>query len=318
MKKNILVTGGAGFIGNHLCEELLRRGNSVVAFDNLSLGREGNIERLRTSENFTFIKGDILNKEEFQKLFDEHTFDVIFHLAANSDIAVSHKRPEIDFYNTFQTTFEVLNMAKQYDIKNIVFASTSAIYGDTNKLITEDFGPLKPVSHYGAAKLASEAFINSFSANYGIKVWIARFPNVIGEYATHGVIYDFINKLKKDPKELEVLGNGEQIKPYIYVKELVDALLFIWSNTDEQVNIFNVGVGSRTKVKEIAQMVIDGMGLPAKIRFTGGDRGWVGDVPEFNYDTSKINALGWKEKISSNEAVKKTIDNILALENYKK
>jgi UDP-glucose 4-epimerase len=317
MIKTILVTGGAGFIGNHLCEELLRMQYKVVVFDNLSLGKEKNIERLKIFDNFIFIKGDILNKEEFQKLFNNYNFDTIFHLAANSDIAISYQIPEIDFCNTFQTTFEVMNMAKKFNIKNIVFASTSAIYGNTNKLITEDLGPLKPISHYGAAKLASEAFLSSFSSNYNINTWIVRFPNVVGEYATHGVIYDFINKLKKNPIEMEVLGDGKQIKPYIYVKELVCALLFIWNNSHERLNIFNIGIKTRTTVKEIAEMVIRDMKLSTKIVFTGGNKGWIGDVPEFSYDTSKINKLGWTEKLSSNEAVKKAIKKILILEQYK-
>ncbi len=153
---------------------------------------------------------------------------------------------------------------KKYDVKKIVFASTSAIYGDTSDLLHEDYGPLKPVSHYGASKLASESFISSFVENYDLQAWIVRFPNVVGERATHGVIYDFIKKLRRNPEKLEVLGDGEQYKPYLYVKDLVEAILFVWENTNDKLNIYNLGVDSRTKVKDIAKMVIEEMGLMLK------------------------------------------------------
>ena len=232
-------------------------------------------------------------------------------MAANSDIAKSHVNPDVDFNNTLTTTYNVLLAMKEYNVKNIVFASTSAIYGDTGVSVSEDFGPLFPISHYGASKLASEAYISSFCENYGFKAWITRFPNVVGERATHGAIYDFIKKLKKNPNELEVLGNGTQIKPYLYVKDLVEAILLIWKSTNEKINYFNLGVETRTTVKEIAEMVIDEMGLNAVIKYTGGNRGWVGDVPTFSYSLDKIHTLGWNPKVTSNEAVRKSIRYIL-------
>lgn len=307
----ILVTGGAGFIGSHLVDKLLEKNNEVVALDNLSLGRLSNLSMAENNPKFKFFQFDILNKIELFKLFEQESFDVVFHLAANSDIAKSHSNPNIDLDNTFLTTYNVLLAMKEFNVKKIIFASTSAIYGETTQQIGEDFGPLFPASHYGASKLASEAFMASFCENYGIKAWIARFPNVVGERATHGVIFDFIKKLRKNPRELEVLGNGEQIKPYLYVKDLVNAILFIFENTNDKINFYNIGVESRTKVKEIAQMVIEQMGLDAKIVYTGGDRGWIGDVPEFNYNLEKIHSIGWKAEISSNEAVKKSIQYIL-------
>ncbi len=307
----ILLTGGAGFIGSHLADELLNQGNEVVIFDNLSLGRMSNIETALKNPNCKFIKGDILNKEELFSVFADNNFDVVFHMAANSDIAKSHANPDVDFGNTLTTTYNVLLGMKEYGVKSIVFASTSAIYGDAGVSVDEDFGPLFPISHYGASKLASEAFISSFCENYGIKAWITRFPNVVGERATHGAIYDFINKLKKNPNELEVLGDGTQIKPYLYVKDLVEAIITVWKNTNEQVNYFNIGVESRTTVKEMAEMVIEEMKLPATIRYTGGNKGWVGDVPQFSYSLDKIHNLGWSAKVSSNEAVRKSIQYIL-------
>ena len=290
---NILVTGGAGFIGSHLVDRLLSEGNFVVAYDNLSLGRLENLEEASKNPNFKFVEGDILDREKFWNVFKTNNFDIVFHMAANSDIAKSHANPDVDFDNTFKTTYETLLAMKEFGIKKLVFASTSAIYGDAGKSVDETFGPLFPASHYGASKLASEGFIASFCENYEIQAWITRFPNVVGERSTHGVIRDFIKKLKKTPNCLEVLGNGMQYKPYVYVKDLVDAILFVWKNTDDKINYFNIGVETRTRVKEIAQMVIEEMGLNAKIEYTGGNRGWVGDVPEFSYNLDKIRKLGY-------------------------
>ncbi len=310
----ILITGGAGFIGSHLCDYLINENNNITVLDNLSLGRENNIEHLVNKNNFKFVNGDILDDELLDNLFSANSFDVIFHMAANSDIAQSYHNPDVDKDNTFMTTYVLLNKMKKYNVKKIVFASTSAIYGDTANVLHENYGPLKPVSHYGASKLASESFISSFVENYGLQAWIVRFPNVVGERATHGVIYDFIKKLRKDHTKLEVLGDGEQYKPYLYVKDLVEAILFVWQNSDEKLNIYNLGVDSRTKVKDIARMVIEEMKLEATIEYTGGDRGWVGDVPEFNYDLTKINTFGWTAQNTSNEAVRKSIQYILTLD----
>jgi UDP-glucose 4-epimerase len=312
---NILVTGGAGFIGSHLCDELVAQGHNVAVVDSLVLGREEHIAHLLLHANFKFFKGDILDDSFFETVFANNPVDAVFHLAANSDIQKGGKNPMVDYELTFMTTFNVLKYMKKYAVKRLVFASTSAIYGETSDLLTEDYGPLLPVSNYGAGKLASEAYISAFSANYGIQTWIVRFPNVVGERYTHGVIYDFIQKLKYNCNELEVLGNGEQIKPYMYVKDLVAGILFVWKNAVERMNIYNLGVESRTRVKEIAQMVIEEMKLDAKIIYTGGDRGWIGDVPEFQYDLSKIHQLGWQAKYSSNDAVRLAIRKAIEFEN---
>ena len=307
----ILITGGAGFIGSHLCDALLRENHNLVVVDNLILGKIENINHLLGLDGFRFIKEDLLNIEPLHEIFREDSFDMVFHLAANSDIQKGGKDPEVDYNLTFKTTFNVLQCMKEFEVKKLFFASTSAIYGETNENLTEDFGPLQPVSNYGAGKLASEAFISAFSATYNIQTWITRFPNVVGERFTHGVIYDFIHKLNANPHELIVLGNGEQNKPYLYVKDLVDGMLFVCNSAHERFNVYNLGSYTRTKVKEIAQMVIEEMGLNATIKYTGGDRGWVGDVPEFKYDLSKINQLGWEAKINSNDSVRLAIQKAL-------
>ncbi|MDS1032607.1 GDP-mannose 4,6-dehydratase [Porphyromonadaceae sp. NP-X] len=307
----VLVTGGAGFIGSHLCDTLIQANHEVVVVDNLILGKMENINHLRELPNFHFCKEDLLNFESLKQIFNEFAFDMVFHMAANSDIQKGSADPEIDFNLTFKTTFNVLQCMKEFSVKKLFFASTSAIYGETSDWLTEDYGPLRPVSNYGAGKLASEAFISAFSAAYDIQTWITRFPNVVGERFTHGVIYDFIHKLKSNPNELEVLGNGEQNKPYLYVKDLVEGILFVCKNSHDRFNVYNLGSNTRTKVKEIAKMVIEEMGLNATINYTGGDRGWVGDVPEFKYDVSKINQLGWKAKYTSNESVRLAIQKAL-------
>lgn len=303
----ILVTGGAGFIGSHLCDVLIADGHNVTVVDNLVLGKVENIEHLIDNPNFRFFKEDLNNGHAMDMIFMDGEFDMVYHLAANSDIQKGGKDPMVDYQLTFNTTFNVLQMMKKYEVKKFFFASTSAIYGETYDVLNEDYGPLKPVSNYGAGKLASEAFISAFASTYHIQTWITRFPNVVGERFTHGVIYDFIHKLQKNPNELEVLGNGEQCKPYVYVKDLVAGIQFVINNSNEPYNVYMLGSDTRTKVKDIAAMVIEEMGLNASIRYTGGDRGWVGDVPEFRYDLTKVNNLGWKASYDSNGAVRKAI-----------
>lgn len=307
----MLITGGAGFIGSHLCDRLLISNHLITVVDNLILGRKENINHLIERSNFKFIQEDLLNFEKLKEIFVEGQFDMVFHLAANSDIQKGGRDPEVDYNLTFNTTFNVLQCMREFGVKKLFFASTSAIYGETNERLSENYGPLQPVSNYGAGKVASEAFISVFSATYNIQTWITRFPNVVGERFTHGVIYDFINKLHEDPEVLIVLGNGEQNKPYLYVKDLVDGILFVCQRSNHLYNIYNLASDTRTKVKEIAKMVIEEMGLNAEIRYTGGDKGWIGDVPEFNYDLTKIHNLGWYAAHNSNDSVRLAIQKAL-------
>ncbi|HTU20814.1 MAG TPA: SDR family NAD(P)-dependent oxidoreductase [Gemmataceae bacterium] len=307
----VLITGGAGFIGSHLTDALLEQGHQVVAVDNLILGREANLAHLSGHARFRFQRLELLDREELHRLFAGERFDAVFHLAANSDIARSHRDPDVDRDNTFASTYAVLQAMKDHKVGQIIFASTSAVYGELRGALSEDSGPLQPVSHYGAGKLASEAFLASFVANYGLRAWIVRFPNVVGSRATHGVIHDFIGKLRRTPDVLEVLGDGRQNKPYLHVSDLVAAILRIWDRGTEPLNVFNVGVESRTSVQRIAEMVIEEMGLSAAIRYSGGTRGWIGDVTEFSYRLDRVHALGWRARASSDEAVRLAIREIL-------
>jgi UDP-glucose 4-epimerase len=229
--------------------------------------------------------------------------DRAYHLAANSDIQKGGKDPSIDRRDTFETTAAVLDAMRKYEVKELLFASTSAVYGDKQGALKEDTGDLRPVSYYGAAKLASEAFISAYAAMNGLAANIIRFPNVVGSRLTHGAVFDFIAKLRRNPKELEILGDGKQDKPYIYVADLIDAMLSM--KYAPGVEIFNAGVDTSTTVRRIADIVCEEMGLrDVEYKFTGGAAGWLGDVPKFKYDLSKIHAFGWTAKHTSDEAVR--------------
>ena len=309
---NILISGGAGFIGSYLYKKI-RKDNNVIIMDNLMLGKRDNIDC--SSGNIKFIEEDVCNKEALDRVFKENKIDTVIHLAANSDIKKSETDPNIDFHNTFLTTYTLLESMRINNVKDLIFASTSAVYGDKrDQYITEDCGPLFPISYYGGAKLASEAFISSYTFMNDMNTCIFRFPNVIGERLTHGVVYDFINKLKKNNKELVILGDGRQEKSYIYVEDLIDAILYIFDNRKKGINYFNVGAKGTTSVKSIADIVCEEMGLRnVEYKFTGGECGWKGDVPKFNYDTSKINGIGWKAKYSSDEAVRLSVKGAVKL-----
>ena len=308
--KKLLITGGAGFIGSHLADLLIGK-NEVHVLDNLHLGKEENISHLYQNNRFRFFKQDLMDFEATKKLFSEQKYDRVYHLAANSDISGSLKNRDLDFDLNLQTTRSVLEAMVESGCKEIVFASTSAIYGELKGNISENAGPLFPVSFYGASKLSAEAFISVYVHTYALKAWIVRFPNVVGERTTHGVIHDFILKLRKNPKELEILGDGEQNKPYLYVKDLCSAIEFFISKSDEGINYVNISGEGRTKVKNIAEIVAREMKLNPKFKFTGGRVGWVGDVPEFSYDVSKFHSLGWKTRVDSNQAVEMAVRNIL-------
>lgn len=307
---NILVTGGAGFIGSHLVGKLLKEGNKVIAADNFTLGRRENVAAYTGSPDFELAELDVQNIDALEALMEKHRIDRVYHLAANSDIQQSAKDPMIDYRNTFNTTCSVLEAMRRIGCKKLFFASTSAVYGEkTDANITEDMGGLAPISYYGGAKLASEAFISSYAHMNDFEVLIFRFPNVIGPNLTHGVIFDFIRKLQADPEVLTILGDGTQCKPYLYVLDLVDAIYSYSMKDRKGVEIFNIGVENATTVKEIADMVCERLGLKnVRYRYTGGNIGWKGDVPRFQYDLSKIKAAGWKPGHDSNGSVRATLD----------
>jgi len=300
----VLVTGGAGFIGSHLVDLLLERGNEVTVVDNLSAGKRENV-----NPDAEFIKGDLKDKEFVME--NVKGFDVVYHLAANPDVRLGEEDKEVHVRENILVTHNILEAMRINGVKKIAFTSTSAVYGIARVIPTpESYGPLMPISLYGASKLGAEALICAYS-EFGIQSWIFRLANIIGPRSTHGVIIDFIKKLDKNPEELEVLGDGNQTKSYLYVKDCVEAMCFAVERANEKINIFNIGSRDTITVREIAELVIERKSPGARIRFTGGTQGWRGDVPKFLLDITKIRELGWEPKHDSRNSVIKTIEGIL-------
>lgn len=311
---NILVAGGAGFIGSHLIDSLLAEEHMVICADKLIMGKQ-NIAHLEGNKHFRFYEAELANQEEVNRIFSENKVDVVYHLAANSDIQKGGREPSIDFNDTLLTTRALLEGMRKAEVKKMFFASTSAVYGEMMDVkLTETMGGLLPVSYYGGAKLASEALISSYASMCDMSIVIFRFPNVIGPRLTHGAVFDFIRKLRRNPTELEILGNGTQCKPYIYVFDLLEAITGLTQDFNQGEIIYNISVNSPgTTVTHIAEIVVEELGLQNVIfSYTGGNRGWKGDVPRFSYDISKALSTGWTPKYTSDEAVRQTVRDAVA------
>lgn len=311
---NILVAGGAGFIGSQLVDSLLANGHRVICADKLVMG-DKNIQHLMGNSSFVFYNTELADQESTDRIFHTEQIDAVYHMAANSDIQKGGREPSIDFNDTLLTTRSLLEGMRKSGVKKLFFASTSAVYGEMPDVeLTETTGGLMPVSYYGGAKLASEALISSYVSMCDISAVIFRFPNVIGPRLTHGAVFDFIRKLRADPSRLEILGNGKQCKPYIYVLDLIEAILKQTEDFGTGESVYNISVTSPgTTVTRIAEIVTEEMGLEnVRFCYTGGDRGWKGDVPRFSYDIGKILSTGWKPKHTSDEAVRQTVKDALA------
>jgi len=301
-----LVAGGAGFIGSHLAGALLQAGWRVTCVDNFTLGTRENVAHLlAAAPRFRLIEADLRDLARVSEIFAEDPVDYVFQLAANSDIRASADDPVIEFGNTCQTTFNLLEAMRSCGVSRLFFASTSAVYGDREaEALAEDAGGLAPVSYYGAAKLASEAFVSAYAQMNGMHALVLRFPNIVGPRLTHGVIYDFVRKLRADPERLEILGDGAQSKPYMHVDDLVDGILR-FMDAPVGVTTYNIGVESQTPVTRIADICCEEMGLSGvSYAYTGGRVGWEGDVPTFAYDLSRVRAAGWRARHTSDEAVR--------------
>ena len=308
---NAFITGGAGFIGSHLVDSLLRNHDSVTVYDNLSSGQKSFLQQHFNNKDFTFVHADLLNLKKLTKTLQGH--DVVFHLAANPHVRLGETQTDLDLQQGIIATYNVLEAMRQNDIKKIVFSSSSVVYGETTEpTLPETYGPTLPISMYGAGKLGAEGLISAFCGTFDFQAWMYRFANVVGARGTHGVIVDFIEKLKKTPHELEILGDGRQCKPYLYVSDCVDGILYGYTHANQKMNLFNLSCDTTTTVTRIAEMVTQEMGLTnVAFKYTGGIRGWKGDVPRFQLDAAKMNNLGWNATLSSDEAVRKAIKDVL-------
>ena len=302
-----LVTGGAGFIGSHLIDRLVARGDDVVVLDNLSSGHVAFLETHLSSGAVELVRGDICNPEDVQRAMEKNV-DCVFHLAANPDIRLGTRITNTDLNQGTVATYNVLEAMRQCGVKNIVFASSSVVYGEDAPMPTpEDHGPCMPISLYGASKQAGEGLISSWVGTFGIRAWIFRFANVIGARGTHGVIFDFIHKLKQDPTRLEVLGNGLQEKSYMEVGDCVNAILHIMDHADAPLNLFNLGSHDTASVRRIAEIVVEVTGCDdARIEYTGGDRGWAGDIPKARLAIDRMLESGFDVSMNSEEAIRHT------------
>ena len=307
----ILVTGGAGFIGSHLVDQLVHKGNNVIIFDNLSSGKIEFVESAISTGRAEFVSGDLLDLNALNSAMKD--VDMVYHLAANPDIRLGTTVTDTDLKQGTVATYNVLESMRLNGCKNIAFASSSVVYGEAKVMPTpEDYGPLFPISLYGASKLGSEGLISAWVGTFGIKAWIFRFANIIGTRGTHGVIFDFIHKLKKDPHYLEVLGNGRQEKSYMEVVDCSKAMIHVVENYSDDLNYINLGSSDTCSVKRIAEIVIESSGFEnVKIEFTGGDRGWAGDVPKAMLSVEKLLSSGFKCAYQSEEAVMHTAKSLI-------
>ncbi len=309
-----LITGGAGFIGSHLAEKLVNEGIETKVLDNFATGRKENFSECIDNQNFSFFNLD-LGKLGKQEDYLENV-EIVFHMAADPEVRTGYDKPEDSFNQNIVNTFNLLQRIKNSKVKKIVFASSSSVYGDAKVLPTkEEYGPLCPISHYGASKLACEAMVSSFCHNYNIRGIILRPANVIGSRGRHGLIWDLVHKLKNDKSGLEVLGDGKQTKSFIHISDAVKGILQSIKKHKDDVEIFNIGSEDSIEIINVAKAVCKNMKLPdIEIFTTGGienGRGWKGDIKSAHLDISKLKNLGWHPKLSSLEAAELTSQEII-------
>jgi len=317
--RRIFVSGGAGFIGSHLLDLLVPQGYQVTAYDNLSNGRREFIAHHLGRPNFTFLEADMLDLDRLTEAVRGH--DLVWHLAANTDIIGCHEKPERDLRDCVEATFNMVEAMRRTGVRELLFASTGAVYGSLCEDIpaSESAGPLLPISGYAAGKIGSEAFISAYCHMYGLRAWIFRFGNVIGARMTHGVIYDFIHKLRDNPRELLIRGDGRQEKNYFLVEECIEGMAFALSHVrlseEKPCDIFNLGTDSVSRVTDIARIVIEEMGLrDTRIVIEGTRRAWPGDQPRVHITVDRMKQLGWRARHTSDEAVRIAVRRMLAQE----
>jgi UDP-glucose 4-epimerase len=314
--RRFFIAGGAGFIGAAFTDRLLATGaDHVTVFDNFSSGREWHLEPHRDDARLAIARADIKDVDALTNAMEGH--DVVIHLASNPDIARAMTDPTVDFYEGTLLTHNVVEAMRRSGTPRILYASGSGVYGDLGDVEAhEDHGPLTPVSTYGASKLAGEALISSYAYMFGLQGCAFRFGNVVGGRQTHGVGFDFVRRLLEDPTRLRILGDGTQSKSYIHVEDVMDAVLLALDETTAPFRTYNVATGDYITVREIADLAVDVVGIPpgtTTYQYTGGNRGWKGDVPVVRLDTGRIRALGWSNRLSSREALRSSMEQMLPL-----
>jgi UDP-glucose 4-epimerase len=300
------ITGGAGFIGSNLADALLQNGHEVIVYDNLSTGHHKFIEHNTSEENYTLVKADVLEKEKLIESMAE--CDMVFHFQANADVRGGMQNTAIDVEQNILGTHNVLEGIRINGIKKIAFASSATVYGEPEQIPTpEDISPIQ-TSLYGASKFSAEAMIQAYAEYFDIKSYIFRFVSFMGPRYTHGVIWDFMKKLKQNPAELEILGDGSQRKSYLHVSDGIRAILTAIEMSNEKTNIFNLGNREWINVIDLADIVIETMGLSdVEYTYTGGKRGWKGDTPFVHLAIDKITALGWEPRFTVEETIVDTV-----------
>src|SRR3989339_364283 len=302
----IFVTGGAGFIGSHIVDYLIGRGDDVVIYDNFCTGQEIFIKHHFDNQRFTLIKDDVLNFNALKKAMKDSDF--VFHIAGHADVRGGYTDHDIDLKQNFMATQNVLEAMHQLNIKNIAFSSTSSVYGDAILHPTPESYPFEPTSLYGAAKANSENYIYTYAHYYDWNAYIFRFVSWIGERYTHGCIFDFMKKLKADSSHLYMLSDGTPKKSSLYVKDGVNAIFTIIEKSSEKINIYNLGHEEVTTIKNIADIVCDELGLK-KVQYTfeGGDKGWMGDNKFVHLSIDKLKQLGWEPTVNIEEGIRRTV-----------
>ena len=300
----VLITGGAGLVGSHLAASLLERGATVRVADDLSKG-----DRERVPSGAEFTRADLTDEADVAKVVTPDV-DIVFHLAAHTDTNYDADR-ELFEENTAMT-YNVLQRMRAVGVSNVAFTSSSTVYGEAPRPTPEDYAPLEPISIYGSSKLADEALFSTYAHSYDFTVWTFRFANIVGPHQRGNVVPDFIEKLARDPTELEILGDGRQEKSYMHVSECVDAIEHVIEHTNDDLNTYNLGTRTTTSVTAIADIVSDELGLDPTYSYTGGDRGWTGDVPKMRLSIEKLAGLGWEPQLSSHESVRRGARQLIA------